>query len=143
MRGFDYYTGVRFQAFVPGAADAVLAGGRYDDLLARYGRPSPAVGFAIDVEAAAGALEASDGVRADEANGRAPGSGGILVAGPMAAATEAADELRRRGKRAVAELTGLAGAALTEYAQRWGYTEILHAGGPGAAAAVRSKRRNG
>ena len=57
VRGFDYYTGVRFQGFVAGAAEPVLQGGRYDDLLARYGRPSPAVGFAIDVEAAAGALE--------------------------------------------------------------------------------------
>ena len=33
------------------------SGGRYDDLLARYGRPSPAVGFAVDVDAVAGALE--------------------------------------------------------------------------------------
>jgi ATP phosphoribosyltransferase regulatory subunit len=57
VRGFDYYTGVRFQAFVPGAPDAVLGGGRYDALLARYGRPSPAVGFAVAVDAVAGALE--------------------------------------------------------------------------------------
>jgi ATP phosphoribosyltransferase regulatory subunit len=57
VRGFDYYTGVRFQAFVTGAASAVLQGGRYDGLLARYGRPSPAVGFAVDVDAVAGALE--------------------------------------------------------------------------------------
>jgi ATP phosphoribosyltransferase regulatory subunit len=57
VRGFDYYTGVRFQAFVAGAPDAVLRGGRYDDLLARYGRPNPAVGFAVDVDAVAGALE--------------------------------------------------------------------------------------
>ena len=57
MRGFDYYTGVRFQAFVPGAPDAVLSGGRYDALLGRYGRPSPAVGFAVDVDAVAGALD--------------------------------------------------------------------------------------
>ena len=58
MRGFDYYTGVRFQAFVPGAPDAVL---RRRSLRrccsARYGRPSPAVGFAVDVDAVAGALE--------------------------------------------------------------------------------------
>jgi ATP phosphoribosyltransferase regulatory subunit len=57
MRGFDYYTGVRFQAFVPGAPDAVLGGGRYDALLGRYGRTSPAVGFAVDVDAVAAALE--------------------------------------------------------------------------------------
>ena len=60
VRGFDYYTGVRFQAFVPGASDAVLRGGRYDGLLGRYGRPSPAVGFAVDVDAVAGALESTD-----------------------------------------------------------------------------------
>jgi ATP phosphoribosyltransferase regulatory subunit len=59
VRGFDYYTGVRFQAFVAGAASAVLQGGRYDGLLARYGRPSPAVGFAVDVDAVAGALESN------------------------------------------------------------------------------------
>jgi ATP phosphoribosyltransferase regulatory subunit len=64
VRGFDYYTGVRFQAFVPGASDAVLRGGRYDGLLARYGRPSPAVGFAVDVDAAAGALEVASGAAA-------------------------------------------------------------------------------
>ncbi len=57
VRGFDYYTGMRVQGFVPGAAEPVLQGGRYDGLLARYGRPCPAVGFAIDVEATAGALE--------------------------------------------------------------------------------------
>jgi ATP phosphoribosyltransferase regulatory subunit len=57
VRGFDYYTAVRFQAFVQGAPSAVLQGGRYDDLLGRYGRPSPAVGFAVDVDAAVGALE--------------------------------------------------------------------------------------
>jgi ATP phosphoribosyltransferase regulatory subunit len=57
VRGFDYYTGVRFQGFVAGAATAVLQGGRYDGLLARYGHPSPAVGFAVDVDAVAGALE--------------------------------------------------------------------------------------
>src|SRR5262249_20308824 len=58
-RGFDYYPGGRFQAFVAGASDAVLRGGRYDELLARYGRPSPAVGFAVDVDAVAGVREAA------------------------------------------------------------------------------------
>jgi ATP phosphoribosyltransferase regulatory subunit len=139
VRGFDYYTGVRFQAFVPGAPDAVLAGGRYDDLLARYGRPSPAVGFAIDVEAAAGALEAGEGgdgvpARAELSNG----SGGVLVTGPIAAASEAAEELRKRGKRAVAELAGLSGEALSAYAARWGFAEVVRAG-----ARAASKTKNG
>jgi ATP phosphoribosyltransferase regulatory subunit len=128
VRGFDYYTGVRFQAFVPGAPDAVLAGGRYDDLLARYGRPSPAVGFAIDVEAAASALEAAAEAEPRRSNGAGNGnrgSGGVLVTGPLPAAARTADELRRGGKRAIAELAGLSGAELDAYARRWGYTEIV------------------
>jgi ATP phosphoribosyltransferase regulatory subunit len=139
VRGFDYYTGVRFQGFVPGAPDAVLAGGRYDDLLARYGRPNPAVGFAIDVEAAAGALEAAAAAaaaaRPDGAlggNGAANGSArtqaaGVLVTGPLLAAMRAADDLRRAGKRAVPELVGLRGAELEAYARRWGFAEIVRA----------------
>src|SRR4051812_8350249 len=53
LRGFDYYTGARFAAFAAGAPDAVLRGGRYDELLGRYGRAAQATGFAIDLEAAA------------------------------------------------------------------------------------------
>jgi ATP phosphoribosyltransferase regulatory subunit len=128
VRGFDYYTGVRFQGFVPGAPQAVLQGGRYDDLLERYGRKSPAVGFAIDVEGAAGALEVrADGDSAPAAD-PADGAGGVLVTGPPLAAMRAADELRRGGQRAVAELVGLRGAELEAYARRWGFAEILRAG---------------
>lgn len=50
LRGFDYYTGVRFAGYAGGAPDAVLRGGRYDELIGRYGRPARATGFAIDLE---------------------------------------------------------------------------------------------
>jgi ATP phosphoribosyltransferase regulatory subunit len=52
-RGFDYYTGVVFELHDPaGRADGQLvAGGRYDGLLARLGNVAlPAVGFAIWIE---------------------------------------------------------------------------------------------
>lgn len=48
--GFGYYTGIVFRAYVPGVGQAVASGGRYDDLVARYGRDLPAAGFAIDEE---------------------------------------------------------------------------------------------
>ena len=51
VRGLDYYTGVHFEAFVAGAGAAIGAGGRYDDLMERFGRPLPAVGFALDIDA--------------------------------------------------------------------------------------------
>lgn len=53
VRGLGYYSGPFFAGYVRGAADAVLMGGRYDGLLARYGGHEPAVGLAIDVDALA------------------------------------------------------------------------------------------
>lgn len=56
----DYYTGVVFRGYVEGAGDAVLSGGRYDGLVAAFGRSAPATGFAIDVDAVAGCLTAGE-----------------------------------------------------------------------------------
>lgn len=53
VRGLDYYTGVHFEVYVAGAGRAVGAGGRYDDLMARFGRPMPAVGMSLDLDAIA------------------------------------------------------------------------------------------
>jgi ATP phosphoribosyltransferase regulatory subunit len=55
--GLGYYTGITFAGHAPGAGAAVAAGGRYDALLARFGRPGPAIGFAVDLEYATQALE--------------------------------------------------------------------------------------
>jgi ATP phosphoribosyltransferase regulatory subunit len=57
IRGLGYYTGLTFAGYAPGAGAAVAAGGRYDALLARFGRPGPAIGFAVDLEFATQALE--------------------------------------------------------------------------------------
>ena len=61
LRGFDYYTGMRFAAFATGAPEAILRGGRYDELIGRYGRPARATGFAIDLESIA---QAQSGIAA-------------------------------------------------------------------------------
>ncbi len=47
----DYYTGVIFRGYTQGAGDAVLSGGRYDNLLSAFGLDAPAIGFAADVDA--------------------------------------------------------------------------------------------
>ncbi len=49
VRGMDYYTGITFRGLVPGLGWPVVSGGRYDDLVAQFGRPLPAVGFALSV----------------------------------------------------------------------------------------------
>jgi ATP phosphoribosyltransferase regulatory subunit len=50
VRGLDYYTGIHFELYVAGAGRAAGAGGRYDDLMGRFGRPMPAVGMSLDLD---------------------------------------------------------------------------------------------
>lgn len=57
MRGFDYYTGIIFECFARGVGKAIMTGGRYDNLMEKYGYPCAAVGFAFDVENVVAAME--------------------------------------------------------------------------------------
>jgi ATP phosphoribosyltransferase regulatory subunit len=50
LRGYAYYSGVRFSVYTPGASDALVRGGRYDEVGAVFGRNRPAVGFSLDVK---------------------------------------------------------------------------------------------
>ncbi len=45
-----YYTGTMFEVYDPQLGEPLGGGGRYDDLLGRFGRPLPAVGFALAVD---------------------------------------------------------------------------------------------
>ena len=56
LRGFDYYTGLIFEIHASGAGREIGGGGRYDDLLANFGDPRPAVGFSLSVDGIAGIL---------------------------------------------------------------------------------------
>lgn len=47
----DYYTGVVFSGYISGIGDAVISGGRYDELLSEFDAPMGAAGFAIDTDA--------------------------------------------------------------------------------------------
>ena len=55
VRGFDYYTGVVYEAWIKDDENAerlgaVVGGGRYDDLLRLYGKEMPATGVAGGLE---------------------------------------------------------------------------------------------
>ena len=56
LRGFSYYSGPRFSVFVPGSSDALVRGGRYDEVGAVFGRKRPAAGFSMDIKALVGLL---------------------------------------------------------------------------------------
>lgn len=48
-RGIEYYSGVIFEVSLPTLGFPIAGGGRYDELLKKFGEDLPATGFAIDV----------------------------------------------------------------------------------------------
>jgi ATP phosphoribosyltransferase regulatory subunit len=58
VRGFDYYSGMHFEGYVSGLGASLVGGGRYDQMLGRFGYDCPATGFACDVGRALLAVEA-------------------------------------------------------------------------------------
>ena len=50
LGGYAYYSGARFAVYAQGGIDAVVRGGRYDEVGAVFGRNRPAVGFSLDVK---------------------------------------------------------------------------------------------
>ena len=61
VRSLGYYTGAVFQVYDPALGVPIGTGGRYDDLLSKFGRPLPAVGFALSVERLHIALTGEEG----------------------------------------------------------------------------------
>ncbi len=95
ISNFDYYTGIVFKAYAPECGMSLGSGGRYDSLLARFGREEAAAGFAIGIERVMEALE-GQGVQAPQ----------VAAAQEVQAATlpelfEKAAALREAGQRAV------------------------------------------
>ncbi len=57
LRGYAYYSGVRFSIYAQGASDALVRGGRYDEVGAVFGRKRPAAGFSLDIKELVGAAQ--------------------------------------------------------------------------------------
>ncbi|HEY9062915.1 MAG TPA: ATP phosphoribosyltransferase regulatory subunit [Pseudobacteroides sp.] len=49
VRSLNYYTGIIFRGFTYGAGFPILSGGRYDSLVGKFGKNSPAIGFSLGV----------------------------------------------------------------------------------------------
>ena len=47
---YQYYTGIVFSGYTYGTGDAIVKGGRYDDLLKQFGKNSPSIGFCIYID---------------------------------------------------------------------------------------------
>ncbi len=111
VRHLAYYTGVTFQILAEGPGEAVGSGGRYDGLFARFGVPTPAAGFALDLDNLAWAV----------GSGHAPSAARVLVAD-----ADAQPLLSALRARAVACAT-VAGTEALDYARAWRYSHVLDA----------------
>jgi len=47
VNDMNYYNGIIFQGFIDGIPTGILSGGRYDNLMQRFGKRSGAIGFAV------------------------------------------------------------------------------------------------
>lgn len=47
---YNYYTGIFFRGYTFGTGDAVVKGGRYDNLLSHFGKNAPSIGFAAVID---------------------------------------------------------------------------------------------
>ena len=95
LGGYAYYSGARFAVYAKGSSDAVLRGGRYDEVGAVFGRNRPAVGFSLDLKELASLSLAGKQAAAI----RAPWS-------EDAALRVAVRQLRERGETVVCVLPG-------------------------------------
>ena len=56
-RSLDYYTGMLFEGYAAGMGYSLIGGGRYDNMMQRFGKPCPATGFALGIDRIALTLE--------------------------------------------------------------------------------------
>lgn len=64
---YHYYTGVIFKVYTYGVGDAIVKGGRYDNLLHQFGKDAPAIGFCMVVDDLIEALKSCKAVQPAEA----------------------------------------------------------------------------
>src|SRR5919202_160401 len=100
----DYYTGAVFEAYSPRLGFTIANGGRYDNLLGRFGRTLPATGFAIYLERLLSVLPEEDA------------SPLLVLLGEDVAATKAASLLRGSGVPTLHLSQDLEPEAAIEYA---------------------------
>ncbi len=107
----DYYTGAVFEVYASGLGFTIANGGRYDNLLRRFGKELPATGFAIYLERLLSVLPEEE-----------PAPLLVLVGGDVEGIAAAAG-LRSRGVPVVHVCEDLQPEAAAEYARgveaRW------------------------
>lgn len=127
LRGMSYYTGTSFTLLADGPGEAIGAGGRYDNLLGRFGAPAPATGFAIDVTNLMWALTAAGKPFA----AKRPVRVALVDDGTAQDANAAAAQALRAAGIVTASIPAEGALA---FAKAWHYDAVVTPSGAGLAA---------
>jgi ATP phosphoribosyltransferase regulatory subunit len=134
VRGMEYYTGITFEGFVRGLGFSVCNGGRYDDLIGRYGKALPAVGWALGIERVLLALERQLHIDASTAPD-------VLVAHcDHPTCRQAVARLRQEGRCVEVDVLGRSQEELLAYAARRHIPQVLACTSPGELQEVRPEK---
>jgi ATP phosphoribosyltransferase regulatory subunit len=129
IRGLHYHTGLTFEGFVAGLGESVCSGGRYDDLMGRYGCPVPATGFAFNILTLLQGLERRPDVEASKTRD-------FLLFNLKEDRQDAlaiARALRRRGLSVARDIIRRDIAESLAYARRMNILQMIIVGGDGTA----------
>lgn len=129
VRGMEYYTGITFRGLAPGLGRPVLSGGRYDGLVAQFGRPLPAVGFGLGLERALL-------VQAGPAPDLAPAL--VVRSCTHPGCARLVRRLREQGRRVEVDVHERDGDALWAFAQQVGCRLAVRCAGDGGPWFLRS-----
>ncbi len=101
LRGYHYYTGFTFAAYMPGQGQGIAFGWRYDDVGEAFGRARPATGFSTDVKTIFSLA------KQEEQSGAAI----FAPCSEVPGLNEMVESLRAQGEKVIFELPGQAGSA--------------------------------
>ena len=105
---YNYYTGAVYEAYSPDLGFTIASGGRYDNLLRRFGEPLPATGFAISLERLLSILPAAETEPL------------LVLVGDTVESTGVSDLLRGSGVRVLQLAGDLPAAEASRYARSVG-----------------------
>lgn len=119
LRGLGYYTGLVFECYVNGVGYPVCGGGRYDQLLAKFGYNCPATGFALTIDRIMEALDNQSSPYLDQIPDY------FITGDDMGEVARKAKELRGNGFIVEVDITERPREDVIAYASRKGIPHIL------------------
>lgn len=130
IKDLDYYTGMVVEGYTPDLGFTVLTGGRYDNLIGRFGFDCPATGFVVGVERLLLALTGQGWVPGRDQTGCRWLISGEEAARPLAVALAAA--MRERGWQAALDVVERTRDEARTYARARGLDRVVWCEGSGA-----------